>query len=421
MKKKLELHARQLRESTERIPNPGRGWYTLYSFSLEQNVDLSELKWCLREQESVALVMVDCHAYRSGKIDETALQNLTDILQFFFDAGKDVILRPVYDTEGHGREREPESLDIICTHVRQIGDVLQKSRHSVFLIQGLMIGSWGEMHNSSYLHPEALQKLYECIRPCLGKERYLAVRTPQLWRTLVTEAEYETAEYDFISLFDDALFASSSDLGTFGTCMREAGWEQSWIREQELTFMQRVCKYLPVSGEVVAGDWQIDTGRMLGEMRKMHLGFLNSAHDGKVLEQWKQKTCTGIAHWEACCLYDYIGEHLGYRYVIQSVELAVGKGFRKKYSLRFTVQNTGLGVCIWEAVLCLTLQYEYHKVERKLQADLRTWLPGETQMFEIPVDREPCDISLSMYRKTDHHILRFANENADSLFLGCLR
>ena len=43
-----------------------------------------------------------------------------------------MILRPVYDREGKGLEAEPESFELVLTHLIQIGEVLEK-RSTVFL------------------------------------------------------------------------------------------------------------------------------------------------------------------------------------------------------------------------------------------------------------------------------------------------
>lgn len=421
MRKKTEFHADVLTECTERISNPGRGWYTLYSFDVQTGIEEEELRWCLKEHETVVLVMVDFYAYRDRALEEEAIQHFCSILHFFHAMQKDVILRPVYDCCGEGMVREPETIEIICQHLCQISDVLQTVEHSVFLIQGLMIGSWGEMHASSYLQPEDLKKLYACIQPCLGEEIYLAVRTPLLWRKMFSETVYESSEEKCVSLFDDALFASSTDLGTFGTGIREAGWEQVWMREQELDFLQKLCSSKPSSGEAVSGEWNISDRRMIQEMKKMHLGYLNSAYDEKMLDKWKNSTCTQIESWKGCSLFDYIGAHLGYRFLVESVEWKRERGLRKKCNLIISVQNVGFATCFQETELFLISEYADHTEKKQLDADMRKWLPGMPQILEIQVNDMACNYYLCACRKKDKRNIRFANKNADSLYLGCLR
>ena len=62
----------KLKASTGLIPNPGRGWYQIYYFYLPQQPDFQELRWCLRENETVALAVVNIGFYRDKAILTTA-------------------------------------------------------------------------------------------------------------------------------------------------------------------------------------------------------------------------------------------------------------------------------------------------------------------------------------------------------------
>ena len=57
----------ELAESLDEPENPGRGWYGIYTFMVEQSIDPGELRWSLRQGESLALVLLDIHAYRSNQ------------------------------------------------------------------------------------------------------------------------------------------------------------------------------------------------------------------------------------------------------------------------------------------------------------------------------------------------------------------
>lgn len=104
-----------------------------------------------------------------------------------------MILRPVYDRVGKGRQHEPETFEQVMMHLQQMGEALQQNAFSVVIFQGLLVGSWGEMHDSSYLSQEHLEKLSQCILPYLEKEIYLAVRTPAQWRQLVDEKTFNNS------------------------------------------------------------------------------------------------------------------------------------------------------------------------------------------------------------------------------------
>ena len=75
-------------------------------------------------------------------------------------------------------------------HLGQLGDLLKENPCSVFIFQGFLVGSWGEMHDSAYLSEDCLKKMWEQLKPALSKNIYGAVRTPSQWRTLVSEEEF---------------------------------------------------------------------------------------------------------------------------------------------------------------------------------------------------------------------------------------
>lgn len=173
---------------------------------------------------------------------------------------------------GKGRERVPEAFDTVLMHAGQIGEVLQQAEHSVCIFQGMLVGSWGEMHDSRYLTPEHLRKLYDTIKPCLGREIYLAVRTPAIWRILTDEVQFEQGSFEKTAVFDDGILGSMTHLGTFGTMTRDAaGWEQAWTRKEELEFLEYIAGDAPCGGEAVLGmDGRQESSRIVvSELKTM--------------------------------------------------------------------------------------------------------------------------------------------------------
>ena len=208
----------ELIESNVCLENPGRGWYGIYTFVVQDSINPEELRWSLRDGELLALVLLDISIYRSMQLDENALNNLS----FFMYYKKDVILRPVYDREGKGRECEPDSFEQVLEHLQQIGGLLRDMQHSVFIFQGMLAGSWGEMHDSRYLSPECINRMWNCMRQYLGDEIYLAVRTPAQWRTLRSEKEFRQKKYAHLALFDDGILGSMTHLAGCGGTKKDA-------------------------------------------------------------------------------------------------------------------------------------------------------------------------------------------------------
>lgn len=429
-KKKAWEFSQEVLEEGEEIlyENPERGWYEIYTFPVEEKIDPQELKWSLHEQETLALVLLDLQKFREKPLDEQALYNIKTILYFFASHKKDVILRPVYDREGKGLEAEPESFELVLTHLIQIGEVLEKEKHSVLVFQGFLVGSWGEMHTSAYLTEEHIRQMWDMLKIHTTDKIRVAVRTPAQWRTLIPEEKFQKREWKALGLFDDGIFGSTTHLGTFGTMMREAvGWEKPWSRKEELEFIEQISRDFPCGGEAIAeadpdrADQILtkDAKAVISEMQKMHLAYLNLVHDTRILDQWKAQSCGKDGIWSGKTLYEYVSAHLGYRFVLKKVEMQVPK--RDKIKFVFEVENCGFASLFQEAQLFLIQENEKERKEMLLSEEVQKWHGGSTYKVETETGAMKGNIFLQIRRKKDGKIISFANKNsADRLLIGSL-
>lgn len=415
----------ELAESLDEQENPGRGWYGIYTFMVEQSIDPGELRWSLRQGESLALVLLDIQAYRSKLLDEDALGNIRNILSFFMQYKKDVILRPVYDREGNGRSCEPDVFELVLEHMRQIGEILKSIKHSVFIFQGMLVGSWGEMHDSRFLTPEYLHEMWSCMRGYLGEDICLAVRTPSQWRTLKSEEDFWQKKYSRLSLFDDGILGSLTHLGTFGTMTKEAaGWSGTWTRKEELDFISRLTESLPCGGEVTSCTGEEaakvrEVDFIISELKNMHLVYLNSTYDMEVLNRWKQINYTGSGIWHGRSLYEYIGSHLGYRLTVKNVQMK--RTWRGKAEFIIEIENTGFGKLFQDAELFLMIENEEQQKEVPVSMDLRKILPGTVLCGKAVTEPAHGNVFLKARRRSDGRSIYFANKNSDeSLCIGLL-
>lgn len=353
-------------ECRKNLVNPWRGWYQIFSFKADERPDFEELKWCLRVEESLVLVRLDIGGFAGRDLSE-ALPNMADILRFFADAGKGIILRVVYDTAGRGMKREPVRFAQVEEDLALVARLIEEFSEEIFVYQGLLIGSWGEMHDSAYLSAEHLRKLMGILLGIKKKNCYFAVRTPAQWRQIVSEEEFARVMIGeegciqeekgkggstgsircgaghYIGLFDDGMFGSENHLGTFGIkAEQEALWEESWRMKDELTFENRICCFIPCGGEAIGGS---DAGKkafgsnglvpiqeivkregslpefkkVLERMGFMHTSYLNSVYDKRVLDTWRNEVFSGKDIWKGVNGYDYIGCRLGYRFVLRKI------------------------------------------------------------------------------------------------------
>lgn len=421
--KKWEWLPEELPESTEALVNPARGWLEIYTFQAENGIDPQELRWSLREGETLALVLINLRGYRDRALDNAALENIRSMLSFFMQYKKDVILRPTYDTEGKGREREPNEFTTVLMHIRQIGELLQQAEHSVCIFQGLLVGSWGEMHDSRYLSEQHLKKLYDTLKPYLGSEVCLAVRTPAIWRILTDEEQFQLGDIGKTAVFDDGILGSTTHLGTFGTMTRDAaGWKQAWTRKEEMDFLDHITKDTPCGGEVVENvdGESFDCKDVIKELKAMHLTYLNCAHDRRVLDYWKSISLKVEGVWREHNLYDYVGSHLGYRFVVCKVEIK--KCLSGKIQLEIEIENTGFAAPFQEMELLLALQSENKTWESSVEFDAKRCYPGEKRRVVQYLHPQESQVFLKLRRKKDGQPVRFANKkNADFLLIGSLK
>ena len=436
-------------ESYEDRKNPGRGWYHIYTYDLSQR--LPEL-YIACEEETVVLLLLDIGQYQTGRIPEDALEYMKEILEFFHRHEKKMILRPVYDTTGNGMRTEPSGVQLIKEHMNQLGAVITLLAEDVLVVQGILVGDWGEMHGSKFLSEERLTELAGAYIEAMHYTCYLAVRTPAQWKSIVKSSDKRMKER--LVLFNDGILGSETDLGTF----RSSEERNVWLETQAETMSAG-----PVGGEVVScqeyfdpddchqektDDKKTESRTDIADMKRMHLTYLNSTHDQKLLDKWKNQ----IVNWDGhqTSMYDYVGLHLGYRFIIRDIV------WKKNKFLEVNVENSGFAD-IYEETECLlefrTASSDPEKAERNisecicLDCDARNWKSGTMNRIQIPADivgsylqnldrqsflynsntgnaerKEEIEVFLQLCCKQDGRKILFANTSAENgVLLGTFR
>ena len=407
---KWEFQPGELLETTEHLNNPARGWYTIYPFLLEEEPDFEELFWCLQKEETLALVIINIGAYRERYLDEEALHRMRRILNFFADHSYDIILRITYDHEGNAVEREPFFFKYVTGHLQQLLPVIKEVSDHIFVLQGMLIGNWGEMHTSRFVSPEKLKQLWGILKDGLENCTFLAVRRPSMWRLLHPE-ECGKAQpaWDNMALFDDAIFGSESHMGTFGITPKEnAAWDSLWSRQDELAFENWLCRKVPNGGEVVCGEKYAETftpATTVEVLRQMHITYLNQAYDEAILNQWKQW------EWQNGSFYDYVGKYLGYRFCVRKAEVLPGNQ-AEELTVSVTIENTGFANCYQKAEVILEWQEANGKWnETVLASDITHWDSGSVQNVSGVLPLADMELYVSVRRCPDGRTILFANQS----------
>ena len=238
---------------------------------------------------------------------------------------------------------------------------------------------------------------------------HLAVRKPAQLRC-IEEALGEKAKRN-LTLFDDGIFGSETDLGTY-----ESSPE---ARMRELSWMEENLSNGYIGGEVLAVQgmdepvW-IDGKRAEADFRKMHISYLNSVHQKKILDGWKKETMM----WQEkqVSAYEYLGAHLGYRFVVRDVRFCRGV-------LKIRIENTGFANLCEDAICRLQIYAEHGKTERMIETDSKKWECRKENTLEIRLAKEEqrkgTRYLLQLFRKKDGRSIRFANQGAeDGVLLG---
>lgn len=425
-KKKIMFQKANLIETANVLSNPARGWFQLFPFYAHEMPDFEKIKWCDSSRNSFALVIINIGEFKDESISENALDNIREILRFFVNKEFDIILRITYDHEGYALEREPFFFSQVKEHLMQVSAIVKEFQENIFVYQGMLIGNWGEMHTSKFVTPPRLKELWDVLKQEMDADVFFAVRKPAFWRMLHPDSCDKTPLiYDKMGLYDDAIFGSQTHLGTFGSTPRgSSGWEALWSRYSELEFENELCIHVPNGGEVLSGEEFIlesSKAQILSTLQQMHITYLNKDYDRVILERWKTWSCGVSGVWQEKSLYEYIGEHLGYRFVVRSVNIQTYEAESQKVQITIDIENVGFANFYQDAIVYLEWIDENNQLyQKEIVTDMKKWNPSVVTTICTDMDIQASYVYLSAIRKQDDKIIYFANpcDRSGRVFLG---
>lgn len=437
------------KESTDYDGNPSKGWYGLYPFVISEEPDFDNLVWSLADGDVIALVRIDIGRRQPGvgtgsPFTDAELDRADRILTWFEKHSREVILRITYDTEGKGMEHEPSLIKNVAGHMRQLGPVIAAHADNIIVHQGIFTGSWGEMHDSKFLSENAVCELYETLVSACGNKVRIAVRTPMQHRFIMkyltrymgtgnadTDTDNVYMDTDILrpALYNDAILSSEDDMCTY------AGGRTVWADYQD-----EVCTYAVCGGEAIHDNPLNDYDNAVKELANMHITYLNRQYDMAVLDKWRSNNG-----------YDYIGTHLGYRFVVTDTAVSPdtedtgGKTQAGGGSIYINVRIANRGfACVYDRVRLLA---EFRGKDggcisrAEVMSDMSQIKPGDecTAAIRLPqecsympelqererhqMDNESFNseavatLWLRLERVKDEKVLRFANEGAGAALL----
>lgn len=391
-KKSASYSALSSSETTNLLHNPYMGWYSLEGYELaDSEIPSVPASYLHSDAPGLVLLQINLKEYSGRDITDAGLSHLDTLLSAWSDTPYQLILRFVYDWSGNNLLTEPSSREQIEKHMEQIAPVINTYKQSVYLIQGIFLGNWGEMNNSRYLSSEDMTFLAQKLADLTDPSIFLAVRTPAQLRTIL-ETKSPLASSDAfngslasrLGLFNDGMLGSSTDTGTYGDSSSDTfDADQAWPRADEIAFQNELCNYVPNGGEVILPNTYNDLDQAISDLSAMHVSYLNQDYDTAVIhDKWKNTVYSGSDKlYQGMSGYDYISSHLGYRYVMED------SAFQKN-QLTITLENKGFSSCYRSLDVSLHLVSEDQKVVDTISVDTdtRTWLSNTSTVLRIPMN-----------------------------------
>lgn len=448
----------QYQESADALDNPYIGWYTIQgyllsedaSFSLPQPLDeTDDTKGTEELRKGLSFIEINLKNYAGCDLTDSALSQVDSILSAWAKTGNQIILRFLYDWDGQNLQSEPKELSQILKHMEQVGPIINQYTASVYLIQGIFVGNWGEMNNTAHMGNGQMQTLIEKLANVTDPSIFLSVRTPAQLRSVVKDqigsltknwipvdeiSAFSGTLAARLGLYNDGMLGSANDTGTYGdkkapeiktssidtnyndTSLNsgDTNYSDAWIREDELVFQNELCQYVPNGGEVIIDNEYNDFDHAIRDLAMMHVSYLNSAYDASVLDKWKASvyhadnvsrssfvTDANITNTEYSNSvnvsdvfdgmngYDYIERHLGYRYVLRDSKLEFHPLFDDSAILTVDIENVGFANCYrpLDVTVAVVSNATGECVSSvDVDTDPRFWNSGEKTSFTVSID-----------------------------------
>ena len=171
-------------ESTDELSNPYCGWYSMYGYFLtdgsSDQFDNTTSKYLSNSTNTrMILLEINLKNFNNSPLTANALAQLDHTLNLWENEGHNLIVRFLYDWDGKAMETEPSEFETIKTHMSQVAAIINSHVSSVYIMQGIFVGDFAEMHSSHYMDEEHMTELANYLDSIIDKRIYLSVRTPQ--------------------------------------------------------------------------------------------------------------------------------------------------------------------------------------------------------------------------------------------------
>ena len=138
--------------------------------------------------------------------------------------------------------------------------------------------------------------------------------------------------------------------------------------------------------------------------------YLNKHHDKKLIEWFKRERIEEKGLWNSVSYYDYIGSHLGYRFVIK--DAAIYKEKNGAY-VEITVENCGFAPMYQDTEIILVSESDGILTETVFEKKLNICYPGEIIAFTTKIEPKAGTFFLYARQIIGNRKVLFANRTQE--------
>lgn len=364
-------------ESLARLRNPERGFYGPRGYNIRpaNNKPLSPPAWSNLVHLRVGLAAFSSNGTGSvdAEITEDALNSLTTTIDDVRKNNASIIIRFSYDDFNWKSNAEP-SMDMILRHIEQLGSVLLANKDVIAAIEMGFFGPCGELHSSKVGSQTNFALAIDKLLDVTNEQIRIQVRTPShytTWRKIERSklntdiTQKGTREY-LVGIYNDGYLGSESDLGTFAD------------RQKDIEWLSRQAEHTFYGGEIVAN---FASGPPLNTIEYIqqeafvtHTTYLNSEWNNDVINGFKNSPYVGDnTLYKNSTAYEYIENHLGYRYVLKKSEITDSIEKTDDLKAKIEIENVGFANLINEKKVSVVLENEHDVYEMITSIDPTTW------------------------------------------------
>ena len=384
-------------ETQDYVTNPYQGAYFQFYTS-----DPYALGKAAEDNPDCKMVLVAFNLDDEFDVEIIPEEKMNDLRQTLTEAerlGLSVIVRAAYGFDG--AVIDPE-FSILLGHIEQIAGVINENKTCVAGVQAGMIGPFGEWNKSKYMEEKSyrlavvekwIQTLDDKIPVSLRRQKF------------IREAEEVGLDITRLGIYNDGLFSSESDLGTYA---------EDYDRAEEMEWSKQHLSVPFNGGEMPYVSEYTHVENVIKEADNLNLSYLNRNYHEDVWELWESENVGGISGEE------YIKKYLGSRLWVERLVLTENFYKNEEVEININIQNTGFAMMdpSFEATVIYT--YNGREIKQTVTPEMYSKKGGNIEVvlqnpyYTEEVERATVELQVARSGCSNpDYCIRMANQDMD--------